>query len=160
MLKVKYLFITLLVLTLNSCSSQESQNLLGNVYSFNGNCKKSQESYINGFRIEEISKDSLYVRFYLDKEIFFGISMSYNRPLKEYFSKNTIPFYSNKGKKENTVILNFKNDNIILLKLKDSSNEVKNKIFKFMYKDSIIRDHIRDPYYAEDGFFCVKINFK
>ncbi len=44
------------------------------------------------------------------------------------------------------------NSNIVLLKLKVSSNEFKNKIFKFMCKDAIIRDHIRDSYYAEDGF--------
>lgn len=156
MLKIKCLSISLLILTLNSCSSQESQALLGNVYSFNGNCKISKESYINGFRIEEVSKDSLYVRFYLDKEMFLGVSMLYNKQLKEYNSKKEIPFYFRKVKSKKEIVLDFKTKDVVLLKYKDSFNEYENKTFRFKYKDSIIKERIRNPYYAEDGFILCK----
>ncbi len=148
MSKIKSLVVMVSMLTLNSCFSQECKSLLGNVYSYEGSCKRTQVSHINGFRIEEVSKDSLYIRFSLDKETFIGVSMFYNQKLKEYCSKKNIPSFSTNER----IILIMQDSNTFFLGIQKSSEEFKSKIFTFKYKDSIIKNHIRDPYYAEDGF--------
>jgi len=155
MLKIKNLLIIFTTFILGSCHSQEFESLVGNVYSFNGKCEKSKESYINGFRIEEINKDSSYVRFSFDKEIFIGISMLYDETLKQYYSINEIPIHYKKLKK-NKIILEIKSNNSILLSFKNSSQKIENIIFKFKHNTPIIKEHIRNPYYAEDGFNLCK----
>lgn len=62
----------LVLYTIVSCVPQtkNEKRIVGNVY-----ISEDMNSYIKGFRIDEIKADSVYIRYAFDKELFLGISM-------------------------------------------------------------------------------------
>lgn len=155
MLKIIFSFLGLLFITLECKSQRNSNDLLGNVYSFEGECKKWTNTYINGFRIEETTKDSLYVNFSFNKGLFWKLSMIYNKDSNTFNSRTTIPFYTKESHYRSNLNMSIK-ENYILLSYKNKENKFSQKKYLLTHKDSIINRHIRNAYYAEEGFKLCK----
>lgn len=137
----------LVLYTISSCVPQTKNEkwVVGNVY-----ISEDINSYIKGFRIDEIKADSVYIRYAFDKELFLGVSMFHVNKNK-FKSNKAFNFYS-PVKFQSQINLEIIDDNKIYLRFRDENGDMKQQKYSFLYKDTIIEAEIRNPYYSEDGF--------
>lgn len=155
MSRISVLILSILFFNLGCKSQKLNSNLLGNVYSFEGKCKRWTNTYINGIRIDEVSKDSLFLRIAFGKESLYTISMIYDQNSNTFNSKTTIPFYPKEGHYRSKLNMSIKG-NSVLLSFSDKEKKTCKKKYLFTYKATIIKERVRNVYYAEDGFKLCK----
>lgn len=125
--------------------TENEKRIVGNVY-----ISEDMNSYIKGVRIDEIKADSVYIRYAFDKELFLGISM-FKVNKNEYKTNKAFHFYS-PVEFQSQINLEIIDGNRIYLRFRDENGDMKRQKYSFLYKDTIIKAKIRNPYYSEDGF--------
>lgn len=149
-----FFLITIILMNLYTCKSQEISSISGNVYVADELIKNRKVSYdsfpIIAFRIDTIIANDLFVKYRFGSEHHMDIDFIYDDNCSCFKSKGMLLLAPNGSIKIPGYLKVLNEDNIELNIIEN--NIEKKYLYRKTYRDTIDFKKSRNIYYAEDGF--------